>query len=377
MTVKQIEPLLMDYVTSHQDLAGSYLHSTMKAVKSWLLSNDIELRHKIQIRGLYETPSLTDERIPSKEELRRILLSATKQSRVAVALMAFGGLRPQVLGDYTGRDGLRIGDLPELKVTATQIEFENIPTRVVVRSNLSKARHQYFTFLGEEACQYVVDYLNERGRQGEDLTAESPVIRPRFLSSEKKEKMNLSKKFIRTTNVGDMVRVAIRHAGFRWRPYVLRCFFDTQLMLAESKGFILRDYRSFLMGHKGDIEHRYTIGKNRLPENVIDDMRASYDRSESFLQTIEPEIGKDNIKMMFKKELLLVSGFGEEEISKLDLSNTNDEKLHLLMKQRLLGVMNSNRQQVVALVEVQDFIQRGWEYVTALPDRRAVIKFPS
>lgn len=68
----------MDYVTSHQDFAGSYLHSTVKAVKSWLLANDIELRHKIRIRGVDETPTLKDERIPSKEELRRILLSATK-----------------------------------------------------------------------------------------------------------------------------------------------------------------------------------------------------------------------------------------------------------------------------------------------------------
>jgi hypothetical protein len=80
---------------------------------------------------------------------------------------------------------------------------------------------------------------------------------------------------------------------------------------------------------------------------------------------------------MFKKELLLVSGFKEEEIAKLDLATTNDEKLHLMMKQRLLGVMNSNRQQVVALVEVQDFIRKGWEYVAALPDERAVIKLPA
>ena len=97
MTVKQIEPLLMDYFTSHQDFAGSYLHSTVKPVKSWLLANDIELRHKIKIRGVDETPSFREERIPTKDELKRILLSATKQSRVAVALMAFGGFRPEPL----------------------------------------------------------------------------------------------------------------------------------------------------------------------------------------------------------------------------------------------------------------------------------------
>jgi hypothetical protein len=46
-------------------------------------------------------------------------------------------------------------------------------------------------------------------------------------------------------------------AGFGWRPYVLRAYFDTQLMLAESKGLVLRDYRQFWMGHKGDMEARF------------------------------------------------------------------------------------------------------------------------
>jgi len=55
--------------------------------------------------------------------------------------------------------------------------------------------------------------------------------------------------------------------------YVLRSYFDTQLMLAESKGLVLRDYRTFWMGHKGDIENRYTTNKQRLPEEVIEDMR--------------------------------------------------------------------------------------------------------
>jgi len=33
----------------------------------------------------------------------------------------------------------------------------------------------------------------------------------------------------------------------RARAYVLRSYFDTQLMLAESKGLVIRDYRQFWM----------------------------------------------------------------------------------------------------------------------------------
>jgi hypothetical protein len=41
--------------------------------------NDVELRHKIKIRGANETPSLKEERVPTKEELRRIFLSAGRK----------------------------------------------------------------------------------------------------------------------------------------------------------------------------------------------------------------------------------------------------------------------------------------------------------
>lgn len=49
-------------------------------------------------------------------------------------------------------------------------------------------------------------------------------------------------------------------------------------MLAESKELVLRDYRQFWMGHKGDMEARYTTNKGRLPNEVIEDMRKAYER---------------------------------------------------------------------------------------------------
>jgi hypothetical protein len=70
---------------------------------------------------------------------------------------------------------------------------------------------------------------------------------------------------------------------------VLRSYFDTQLMLAESKGLMLRDYRQFWMWHKGDIENRYTTNKQRLPEDVIEDMREAYRKSQEYLQTTKGE----------------------------------------------------------------------------------------
>lgn len=57
----------------------------------------------------------------------------------------------------------------------------------------------------------------------------------------------------------------MRKAGFSGRPYVLRSFFDTFSLTAEEIGAIIKDYRVFFMGHKGDIERKYTLGKQIPP----------------------------------------------------------------------------------------------------------------
>ena len=65
---------------------------------------------------------------------------------------------------------------PKLEVKDGQVSFKIIPTMVVVRASLSKARHKYFSFLGEEGCDYLKGYLEERLSNGEKLTSDSPVI---------------------------------------------------------------------------------------------------------------------------------------------------------------------------------------------------------
>jgi len=272
LSENELYNLMLDYVSflDGEGKAGSYIHSALKAVKSWLSHNGIEVKRKIKIRDATDTPTLKGERVPTQEELKKILLSADKKTRVACVLMAHGGLRIGSLGNYDGIDGLRIKDFPEMRIEGNIVTFEKIPTMVVIRRELSKAGHQYFTFLSEEGCEYLKDYLEERIRKGEKLTANSPIITPKVKV----------KPFIRTANIGDAIREAIRKAGFKWRPYVLRAYFDTQLMLAESKGLVLRDYRQFWMGHKGDIEARYTTNKQRLPEDVVEELREAYRKAQ-------------------------------------------------------------------------------------------------
>jgi hypothetical protein len=59
---RELDNMLMDYVSAAEKkgYAGNYISSTMKAVKSWLAHNNRELKVKIKIKGIDETPTLND-----------------------------------------------------------------------------------------------------------------------------------------------------------------------------------------------------------------------------------------------------------------------------------------------------------------------------
>jgi len=377
MTEKEIANMLMDTVSllESQGKAGSFIAGIMKSVKSWLSFNGISIKQKIKVKGVDSTPSLKDEKIPSQEELKKIFLSGDKKSRVASSLMAFSGIRPEVLGNYKGSDGLKVMDFPELEIKDNEVTFTKIPTMIIIRPELSKTRKRYFTFLGPEGCQYLKDYLEERIRKGEVLKPESPILTP------VREKDRSRREHIRTINIGDMIRKAIRKSGLNQRPYVLRAYFDTQLMMAESKGLILRDFRQFFMGHTGDIEHRYTLNKGKLPENTIEEMRNSYQKSLKFLETENKGISESEMDKTIKDlktSMLVLAGFSEEEIEKeklLELSN--EDLIKKIDEKRIKQINNGNSQKVVSMRELKQYIEQGWEFVANINSREAIIKVPS
>jgi hypothetical protein len=371
MDEEALRDLLLDTVTEmEKKYTGSYTKSVIKAVKSWLSHNGIEIKRGIKIRGAEDSPTLKDEKVPSQPELKKIFFSTDLKGRTASVLIAHCGLRIETVGNYLGDDGLRIRDLPELKVIDESVEFEKIPAMVLVRKELSKAGHQYFTFLSEEGCGYVKDYLEQRVREGEKLGKDSPIVTP-------KQRM---KPFIRSTNVGDVIRDGIRKAGFTWRPYVLRSYFDTEMMLAESKGLVLHDYRQFWMGHKGDIEHRYTLNKGRLSGEVVEDLREAYRRSQEYLQTGRSESdSEERMKDTFKKQMLLVAGFKPEEVEEMDLS-MDDASFVELARKRLLGQSTEGQdssQKVVSVGDVDSYLSKGWGYVASLPGDKIILREPS
>jgi hypothetical protein len=297
-SVKNVEDALLDYVSflERSQYAPSYIEDILKALRSWLSFNYVRLMRKIKIKNADIPVTLENEEIPTKAKLREVLDSASARQRVAVSLVAFAGLRPQVLGKYDSSDGLKLSDIKDLEVKSdgTDITFTNTPARVMVRANLSKTGNQYFTYLPEAGCRFLQGYVRERIANGEKIDSDSPVVTVlkgyridrKKRGTHDQQQQQRKTFFLATNTISNNIRAAFGII-IKERPYVLRAYFDTQLLLAESKGKITHAYRQFFMGHKGDIEAKYTTNKHRLPEHLVTDMKEAYERSQNFLIPFE------------------------------------------------------------------------------------------
>jgi hypothetical protein len=389
--LKMAKPKLVDFLNDSFDdfekknhFYPTYIMEFKKSILSWLDFNGISLEgHKIKIRT--SAPRTYEEQVPRNEELRTLLSISPPKVKVMISLMAFSFLRPESLGNYDGTDGLILRDFVELEIRKDgEVSIEKIPCQLQIRQPLSKARHRYVTFVCAEACDYVKDYLILRIKAGETLAPGSPLLPVGGVGSDsshgdgnKKE----GKKFMSTDSIGRSMRRYIRKAGFSWRPYIFRCYGDTQLDVAEGKGLVSHSWRQFWMGHKGDIEARYSTNKH-LASEIIEDMRKSYQKiAETLLQTTtKARSGEIDFETKFRERLLTdVAGLSQEQVEKLNLSEMKQEEFQKLLREKITGLAlnNGNKQKIVKVEELDSLLTQGFEFLSMVNGDRAIVKVPS
>lgn len=377
--LKTFQDNLEDLVSrlEEEGKAPQYIAGIMKSVKSWIRYNDIILTRKIKISNLNSTPTIENEQIPSQEELARIFRNSSSRIRLAESLIAFADLRPETIGNYNGSDGLKLRDLPEVKIENNQVIFDKIPTMIIVRSLLSKARHKYITFLSSEGCKYLKEYLEERIRSGEKLNAESPLI-----AHERSE--SSTRLFLITNKLCDLIRKSMRKAGVYKRPYVLRAYAETQLIISESKGKISHPYLQFIAGHRGDMEARYSTNKGRLPPEMIEGIRNSYKQCEQFLSTTAQPVEQMTVVKEAKLEALksIAKSIFGIDLAELKIAKERSENKELdqdetveLFEVEMKKLRNEDPPQMIIEEEhLEKYLGEGWKFVNTLPSQKIIIR---
>ena len=357
---------------------GAYLAKVKQIIHSWLKFNDVDYKIRINIANERINETTMDERVPTKEELSKILRMGTLRSRASVSLIAFSGLRPEVLGNYEGNDGLTIRDMEDFDPES--MTFTKVPAKINVRNPLSKTRLRYFTFLGSEGCKYLKDYLDARKASGETLNRDNPLLGP------DPSNMQTYHGFLRTQLIGREIRKAVRAAEMNMRPYVLRAYFATALDIAESKGLISHPWRQFIMGHKGDIEATYSTNKRLLP-GTIEDMRNAYGKCLKFLETEEHGIKEEDYQKMLRTSAIeaFSGAFGitlsedqKEELLSLDTEEYQKRLGELFKDKRADLLNNGNKHKTIPETELESYLNKGWELVQIYPrGDKAVVRLPS
>jgi integrase len=330
-----------------------------------------------------QAASLARERVPSPEELGRVLERLTLRGRSVALLMAHTGLRPGVLGNYGGDRGLVLGDLTELDIAG--LKFKEIPFVVRVPANLSKTRVSYVSFGTGQLARALIAYLAERREAGEKLAPDSPVIRrrptERLRGVARQSTIDAEHRFLRTTGVTQEVAEALHASvpqGVTWRAYVLRSYCSTRLML----GPMGRDLREAILGHDGGIASRYNVGK-RWGDELLAEARREYANASEFLETSTQ--GKTNVAAEFRRTLLDVAGLPEEEVGR-HMKDSNEELLAILRVKLLGGQAGAaskpvdgvgrGTQRPVSLSEAERLLAEGWTFVASFGPGRVLLQPP-
>jgi hypothetical protein len=376
----QLNRLLVRYATNlkGEGRLDSYVAKTFDGLRSWLRARRVQFDGFPKL-GAERGVSLEMERVPSPDELRRVLGRLTPRGRVIALFMAHAGLRPGVMGSYQARDGLTFTDLPELKL-GKRPSFSEEPFVVRVPARLSKTRRAYTTFGTQELGSAILAYLDTRVSQGEKLRPDSPVIGVQNTGAAH-EWSKSSEGFLTTNAIVKEIRQALTASvpdGVHWRPYVCRSYCSTRLLIAEGSGKISRDLREAILGHDGGVAARYNVGK-RWGDELLKEARASYKRCEPFLSTTP--VGADSDREQRGLRLLLrVAGFSAAEVEKLDLVSMTDEEIIRLAEGRRAGPTAAplrSGQRAVSVNDVGPMLEAGWEYVASLGPDRAVLREPS
>lgn len=377
MDAKTAFNTLVTAVRKYRELefAGSMIKGYVKAVKSWLSHNDIEIK-RVNVKGANKTPTLRNEKTPEPYVLNSVWRFCDMRQAAAISILAFTGFRPQVLGSYKGTDGLLLSDLIELEFDNAErkITFKQIPTRAIVRDDRSKTGRAYEGFICEEGCKRLEAYLVKRMKSGEELTEQSAVIADDFGHGGT----------ITTKSICKIVRKAFRHAGFPWRPYILRRFYDSRMGLAVAKSELglLEEWVKFWMGRAGDIEAEYRLHK-KLSDSQLDQMRSAYQRaSETMLQTVE--LHRDNaetVRREFRAVALRSIGFADDDIKRFDLGKLTALEFQELVNAKLEAYNEAHMKvfMTVTAEEATDYVNptKRWTVKEWLPNGKALIEPPA
>lgn len=293
-------------------LAPKTILSYATAVKGFMVDSDIEVTaEKMKAKVvLPEAYTVTTDRAPTKDEVKRILLHCNLEAKAEVAMMA--------------SSGMRIGELPKLKVANIEFGQPGEPSKVRIKAKFTKTRKERITFISPEATELLKEHLGKRiDHPDETLFLENQdAIYGKIMRALKKS--DLRKK----SEEGDM--------HYELHPHCFRKYFHTNMLASGVDRGIVEGFE----GHKFALDSSYLRATD---EQLLEQYRKGLD-AVTFLSNNAPlkskveetreelEKVKERIRRGDSRETLLeaVEEYEKKLMEKWSASNQEGAEMRMM-----------------------------------------------
>jgi len=244
------ESRIIDYIVHLKNKGNSFssINVSLAAILHFYLMNDITLNRKKISRFLgKQSMKIDQKKAYTREQIAKMLSVADERTKTLILLLV--------------STGVRIGAIPSMKLKHFAL----------IRSGyqISVYGGEYITFCTLEAARALKEYMQYRGRSGEKITPESPIIREQFDRDDSLKVRNprpIPLLTIRTLLYDTMIK-----AGITQRQHLtegqttgksrkeipmahgFRRFFNTALMNAD----VHPSFKKLLMGHSVQLDEVY------------------------------------------------------------------------------------------------------------------------
>ncbi|MEM4204785.1 MAG: site-specific integrase [Candidatus Methanomethylicaceae archaeon] len=248
-------------------IAPRTIRTWVAAVKKWMVMCNISINwHNVELPSVWNSEQ---ERMMSKEDLRKLLTSADLLDRVIILCLV--------------SSGLRVGTLTRLRLKDVDMNYDCPLVRV--RPEIAKRRQGHITFFSSEAKNYLMTYLHERERNGEKLTPDSPLISAEWRRGSPMGRNAISHRWIELLRASNM-----NQKGRRWNLYRihgLRKFFKSWATMSG----VSKDLVEYWMGHRSSIAQTYLLPnlEESSDPKIIEKVMVEYRKVEPALTIFSDE----------------------------------------------------------------------------------------
>lgn len=372
-----------------QDLAITTARGYFSGVKTffeetqgWKITEK-EMR-KIRRRIFKKVKSETKDRIPTREELRKILNQLDPLARSFVLFLC--------------SSGCRVGEAIQLEIQDIDLKGEKygVP-HAWIRKEVTKTEEGRIVFFSTEASEAIKVWL--KGRKGKKKRTKNTNKKEGDIYHESEKVWNVTDQRIRQTWYKALKETELDEKDpstgrYKLHLHSLRKYFNTKIQLSKQ-------IRHALLGHSGDLEAVYTaFTKQELAEKYKDHMNdvavfVEEDIQEWVDKRVEKQARKTRLDTVIS--ILKAEGIDEQTIERIKskhkaiastdsdqvLTLEEDDKHQPQLGEKIdIGLMDFSKkeftnliddlmeliedqqtQKVVSEDELEQYLNKGWRYV--------------